>query len=270
MSNQSGRQAFDAEKEVEQLRSTGEKKPGRGALFQLVIVMSCTLLAAAGALTFMIFMQRLSPDGLDADNLINWEGKTFEKVDKSADIAALGIPTPLDSSECGPSLGTLGSPDNLKGCTIYQSQSNNSDSLLILNSKGNYSLFRFCYFADPEEHSGQDILNLYASNTTLKAIDCYGVNRDMANTDEWENTLADPSSLDTFQQSFGSLAPIVKTEDISNEINKSNAWDTIVTVRYKNGVSFNLYIYRKLKIITGFRCVYTLPDDLTPLFSKNT
>lgn len=270
MENQSGKHAFDAEKEVEELRDSGSGYVGSRAYRQLILVLVCTFLVAVAAFSTIAFAQSRSPQGLEDDTLVEWDGKTFERIEKSADIAALGIATPLSSSECGQLLTTLDKPASLKGCALYRPKSNTSSSLVLTEKQGQYYLFQFCYFTDPAAHSGQDILDIYGSDTSLSAIDCYGVDRNSIGGDDWENSITDLPSLTQFEQSFGALTPKENTAELQNEIDKSNAWDVLITVRYKNGLTFNICIYKQLKAITGFRCIYDLPDDLNRMFSKQT
>lgn len=262
--------AFDAEKEVEALREPDGGKGNPRAFRQLLSVMICTFLAAAAAFAVIAFAQSRSPGGLDDDALVEWDGKTFERVQQSADIAALGIATPLSSSECGSFLTSLDKPSSLKGSSLYRSKSNSSPSLVLADKQGQYYLFEFCYFTDPAAHAGQDVLDLYGEGTSLSAIDCYGVDRTSSGTGDWENSIADAPSLARFEQSFGALTPKENAGNLQKEIDASNAWDALITVRYKNGVTFNLCIYRNLHVIAGFRSLYDLPDDLSALFSKET
>lgn len=240
----------------------------RRAQLQLITVGLCMLSFVIVALVAIFSFQKLQRDEPSDGSTIEYDGLTYERIEDTDEIKKLGLSTPLTGIDCGAFITTISKPEALKGCSAYHLNDNKSQALMLVNIKNTYTLYRFCYFINAYKHKGQDILDVCGSNTDLVSIACSGVDRDSGTAGEWEKTLTDAASLNKFEQLFGALTPQEDKSDVLATIQQSDTWDAMVTLRYKNGLTYDIVLYNKLKAATGFRCVYDIPEELVKLLGQ--
>ena len=243
----------------------------RGARRQLFMVAAVLFLLMIFVLAVVALLGWRSERSRNK-SLIEYDGKMYEYVEDSVDIIkSAGLTPPITESACGDYIGPLEKTETFRGYDAYYLSTLRTTGMFFVNDNGQYKLYRFCYFTDANSHTGQDVLDVCGSETFLLSMDCYGVyhgqSGDASLNEEWEKTITDNSQLVRFEQLFGSLTPLEDTSDIQDQLDNSNSWDVVITLKYADGLTFNVCLYDQLKVMTGFRCVYNVSDEMMDYFN---
>ena len=225
---------------------------------QMATAAVCLLALAAGAWLLLTWLSGRDNAALSDGIWLTHEGRVYQRVEDSATLSLLGV-SALTAADCGQQLGELTEPAALKGASLHTFSGADSRALLTVKQGETMFLYQFAYFDDPAAHSGADILAVCGGNTALKAV--YIVTGQKG----WRTTITDPSALSAFETLFGGLAPLPETDGMKAMQSRSGAWDAVVTLTYDNGLTAHLTLYRDEAWLTGFRCVYPLPDGLIAL-----
>lgn len=225
---------------------------------QMAAAVVCLLALAAGAWLLLTWLSGRDDAALSDGTWLTHEGRVYQRVEDSATLSLLGV-SALTTAECGQQLAELTEPAALKGATLHTFSGADSRALLTVKQGKTVFLYQFAYFDDPSAHSGADILAVCGDHAALKAV--YIVTGQKG----WRSTITDPSALSAFETLFGGLTPLPETDKMKAVQNRSGAWDAVITLTYDNGLTMHLTLYRDEAWLTGFRCVYPLPGDLTAL-----
>ncbi len=220
--------------------------------------------AAAGAMVLLLALlagilvyQAVQPQGLPGRSLLEFEGLTYEKIEEEEEITALGLSQPLTQADCGQEVAVLTQGD-WAGAVLYRLREADTRALLAVQRDGEIALYRFCYFSDDAAHTGKEILDVLTDGTELEGVDCYG------STGGWSRLLRGKEELASFEELFSSLSPAADADPLRTRMEQAS-WDTMLTLRCANGLTFHLSVYSGLKIAAGFRSIYPLPDALLTL-----
>lgn len=252
------RTAFDAARETDLYRSDrgATAVDRKRARRQLWLVGVCTTVIAAAALAVLFLFEGRSPGSGEE---LEYGGLVYLPAEQET-LTALGLVEPLDAGVCGVALTATehgGSGD----AALYRLADNETRALLVADRSGRRSLYQFAYFADPSAHDGRDLLETLLSSTALEGIDCVG-------SSGWEKRLTDPPSLAAFQERFAALQPAADSSARRRPLDADLSWDALIALRCENGLVFHMTVYKELKTISGFRCVYDAPEELLELIAQ--
>lgn len=228
----------------------------RFARRQLIGAAVVIVVLLAAVLAMILLFQSSQPDKLSGRSLLEYDGLTYEQVEETEEFSALGLAAPLSPADCGEKVAVL-----TEGVTLYRLQRSDTRALLVAEKGGAFELYRFCYFAGSAEHTGGEILEVITDGTSLAGVDCYG------NTGGWSRLLRSTEELEQFKTLFASLHSVKDPDETRSQMEQT-AWDTMITLRCKNGLTFHLSVYSTLKAAAGFRTVYDLPGDFLDLIGN--
>ncbi len=238
---------------------------GRSAQKQLITVAIVTVAVLVAVLVLLFSLESLQKKNSLTKSQILTNGMVFDAVTDEAVIQNLGLTQPLTQANKGMALTAVSGPAAKEGCTAYRVRGCDSSALILLQTGETYSLYRFSYFKETGDHTGKDVLDVCGSGTTLEAIDCFGTRHTGGSSETYTKTITDATALDKFQSLFGALTPQQDNNTAMRLMQQSGSWDIIVTLRYANGLTYDLVIYKEANVAAGFRCVYELPKELLSL-----
>ncbi len=232
----------------------------RSARRQLVGSAALLLTALAVVLAAILIFQSVRPGGMTGRTLLHYDGLTYEQVEETEEMAALGLTLPLTDEDCGTRLAVL-TDGEWQGTTLYRLEACDTRALLAAEKEGEIALYRFCYFADGADHTGGEVLEVVTDGTTLTGVDSYG------STGGWSRLLRSGEELAQFEAAFSALRPAGDADSLREQMEQTS-WDAMLTLRCGNGLTFHLSVYSELRAAAGFRTVYPLSEDFLALICE--